>query len=401
MATPVRLQQVRAPSAGESLPPRHRLRRSFGLTATFLCGCVLLLALVRNDAALLNIGGFDQLKVYGSLWESGRAASAGLNPYAAYPLTWNYTLHGVDMVDLNLNPPALLPFFAAAAHFDPLQGARVWTFASLGMFCAAAGVLFWHLRDHLQMSQIVWVLCAPALVDSLFLAQIYSLLFVLAAIAWLALKQDRRWVAALALGLLVTMKPNFALWPILLLFRPDTRRSAIVALCVAATLSVIPVLLYGGEVYRFWLEAVRGNPHWSIPTDISVVGYLSRMHAPVAGYLGSALLLALAFRTATRRACDLVALSGLGICASMLCSPLAWFHYSLVLAPVLVECPWRRWANLPPLLLMFPLSLVLASVQGSRVLLALGGTPYFLAVVLLFVSFAGFRATRSLAPRCA
>ena len=158
---------------------------------------------------------------------------------------------------------------------------------------------------------------------------------------------------------------------------------------MAATLSAMPVFLYGGGVYRSWLEAVRSNPHWSIPTDISAIGYFSRMHTPVVGFIASALLLGIALRSASRRHSDLTALSGLGICASILCSPLAWFHYSLVLAPVLVECPWRRWTNLPPLLLIFPLSLVLASMQGSRLLLALGGTPYFLAIVLAFFAFAG------------
>ena len=83
-----------------------------GSLLTFVCGAFVLFlicvpVLQRNLSAL----------VAGLYWESGSAAARGANPFAPFPNEPTAHMMAMgeqyDVLDLNLNPPCVLPVFQA------------------------------------------------------------------------------------------------------------------------------------------------------------------------------------------------------------------------------------------------------------------------------------------------
>ena len=85
-----------------------RTRQLFALAIAFSALAMLSHIAIRNIT--------DGWSIFGSYWASGNEANHGLNPYAVYPVTHVSHSHGQPtLIDLNLNPPALIP---------PMQVAR-------------------------------------------------------------------------------------------------------------------------------------------------------------------------------------------------------------------------------------------------------------------------------------
>ncbi|HTV16811.1 MAG TPA: glycosyltransferase family 87 protein [Acidobacteriaceae bacterium] len=291
-------------------------------------------------------------KVLGSFWASGWAAAHGLNPYAVYPLTWTFQLNGHPgtVVDLNLSPPALLPFFEAFASVSVDATVRIWTFLSALLMIGAAAMLVGANRAHVQHRQILWFLLARAVFNTLWLGQDYALMIVLAVAGWALLERNRDLSAGIALGVLVAAKPNYALWPLLLVFCGRWKASAVAA-GVAAALCALPLALYGPEIYREWVRAVASDPHWFFPNEVSIIGFATRAgHARVGEVLAAALLAAAIVVVAWKRP-SLRVTSGVALSVGMLASPLAWYQYAMLMAGPLFARKWN-WALTVVLLIL-------------------------------------------------
>ena len=278
----------------------------------------------------------------GTFWASGDAARKDLNPYGLYPFTFRphaFFKDGPTVYDPNLNPPALLPLFSFIARFPLPRVAQDWRILSALMVLVTTAGLIWRYR--IERKQVWWLLTGGAVISTFSLQQSYSLLFGMAALAWCLLDSDREIEAGICLGVICAIKPNFLLWPVALALA-GRRKSLPATLIVFAVLSVIPIIAYGSAVYSEWLRAASVDSHSIFPSDVSLIGNATRWGARAVGYALSGMLLVITCILAKLGRSTLREVSGFAICAAILCSPLAWMHYVLILAPLLVSQVWTR-----------------------------------------------------------
>jgi hypothetical protein len=281
---------------------------------------------------------------FGTFWASGAAAARGANPYAAYPETfladWRNFHGAAASAELNLNPPCTLPLLQMLARAPMRRFAARWTVAAFFLMLAGVALLLWD-RPQMQHRQVLWLMLNIMVFDSIVGAENYCELFLLATLGIVLARRGRGWLAAVAIGLLVALKPTVIFWPLLLLIGGHARlawRSFIITVFV----SLAPLLIYGPRVYIQWLGALRGDPHWIVPLDIALIPFFRRLGLEplgVAAALALFLFLAVFVR---RRSLDVVPVSIFGLCSMILCAPLAWTDYVLMLAPAFVM---RRWGH--------------------------------------------------------
>lgn len=361
-----------------NLLPALTHKRLFQLCVAFSLFVTLALAVSFTP------GEKDEFRVFGSYWASGQAASQGLNPYAVYPLTW---ITPFDIVDLNLNPPTVLPLLELVAKLEPTAAAFWWTICGSILFIAAVYVLVINCGYAGQRRQLGWIFIAPAFFDVLFLGQIYCFLFVLAVGAWMLLERKREVAAGILIGIFVAAKPNFGVWLLFLLLAGHWR-VAISGGIAGLALVGISASLYGIDVYSQWLTAIRADSHAAqVYTEVSIHGYMTRLGLPVVGTFISAALLIGSAWWVWRQRFNVLEASKLALVVAILASPLAWFHYTLFLVPALVQQRWNQALSAAALLLLIPVSIPIKAMLGPQWLAPIGGGIYFTAVCLIFAAF--------------
>ncbi len=376
------------------LPNTHR--------ALFVVCTLLAVVEALSVARSMDAGIPNSLRVYGSFWTSGWAATRGLNPYASYAATWVYHRNGLHIVDLNLNPPLLLPLFQLFASVDIVLGARCLVATSTIAFVVTAASLLRSTPAGTTGLKILWLFMAPAFQDTLGLGQIYVLLFCLSATAWLCLMRGRATAAGMAIGCLVALKPTFLIWPVFL-FLGGHRRLAVVAAVTTSGLTLLSVAIYGPGVAVEWLAALAADHHSVIPTDASLQGYWLRLDIPRLGSVLAALLVLGCGVLVGRRRPDALDASGLAIAVTILAAPLSWFHYTLLLIPALLARPWGRTLHAAALLLCIPVSVPLLALIYHGWGSATFGGIYMTGVLLILAEFVrrptgAVAATRSDSP---
>src|SRR5215469_2078079 len=296
--------------------------------------------------SLLDAGG-RPYRVVGSFWASGWAATHHLDPYGFYPLTWHFHLYGGDrgplIYDVNLNPPCMLPLFQLFGRLGLRQMVAGWTIFSVLAIVAGAALVLWGLRGRMQKRQVLWLLLSQAGLMTLWFGQNYSALFLLTCVVWYLLRVGRMDAAAVCIGVMVAMKPNLGFWPVML-WIAGYRRPAILSGATAAALSVLPVVLYGPSIYGQWLHAHSLVSHYLFAADVSLAGFCTRIGSRAAGeVLAVVVALALLIFVYRRRPSQ-VDVGGIAICAGLLCSPLAWMEYTLIVVPLFAGS--RKWGRL-------------------------------------------------------
>lgn len=326
--------------------------------------------------------------IFDTFWASGAALLHGMNPYAAYPLTIQSHLQmpGAPQIagDINLNPPFMLPLFQVLAHLTLPQFTVVWTAGSFLLLMFTVSLLLVH-NPMMQTRQMLWLLLASPMTDTLLSGQIYFVLLLLAALAWIWLDDGRELPAAVMIGLLVALRPTLLFCPAFL-FLAGQRRLALRSLAVTLTVSVVPILLYGPGIYREWLAALSHDPHWVFTANIAIPALFRRLGLYPVG-------IALAFATAValavfvrRKKPDANTAIGIGYCAGILCAPLAWSAYAILLAPGFVSRRWNIPSHIAAVLLMVP-SAVTALMSGSRIGMVFGTGFSVVAVSIILAAF--------------
>ena len=327
--------------------------------------------------------------VVGTFWASGVAVRHGLNPHAEYPQTWRphaFTKDGPVILDVNLNPPALLPLFSFISRFRLFDIARTWECLSTLLVLGVTGLMVWRYRP--APNQVWWLLTGGALIGTFTLQQIYTLLFVLAVGAYWLLEEEHDLAAGIFLGVLCAAKPNFGLWPVVLALT-GRRKPLLSASAVFAILSMIPALLYGVGVYGEWIRALGVDTHSIFPSDVTFTGNAARLGARPLGIILSIAVLSLTCFAVSVGKPRLRDASGMAICAAILCSPLAWMHYLLVLVPVLLSRRWTRKELVAAWLLWInPVFLEPDNPGVSHWNLAVRGLVYLVPFLILFADFA-------------
>ena len=323
---------------------------------------------------------------FGAFVASGRAAAEGLDPYGIYPLTPHVVLPGFESWNPNLNPPISALLFQLFDLAEPQASLRVWLWISVACYLATVVLLVRRYGQGIEGLLIaVWAFGLAGFWDTLFLGQIYLPLLLMAVGAWLLLERQELLWSGILIGLVVAMKPNFLVWPVLL-FLSGHRRPALVSLAVAAAVSLIPAVVLGPGVYRQWLSLVASDGERAFfLTNASLSGLAARAGIPAAGTaLGAALLLGLAAWSFRRRPAVMAA-SSAALVASVLASPLGWIHYTLFLLPVLLHHWDRRAMWVVGGLLVVPVPFVIDQfAAGSGAQLTIGSV-YGWAVLLCMV----------------
>ncbi|MDH3229773.1 MAG: DUF2029 domain-containing protein [Alphaproteobacteria bacterium] len=281
------------------------------------------------------------LNDFGSFWASGAAALEGRNPYGVYPETFH--IEGTDIVHPNLNPPASLLLFAPLSLMDPHLTMKLIWWSGLLAYLAIVVAAARGVSDSSAVLPVsMWALALPAFWDSLRLGQIYVLLLFVVACAWFLLRRQRLAAAGILIGIFVALKPIFVLWPLMLFVTGHLRASAWAGLAFAAV-SLMPLLVFGPDVYGQWLDLVlseAGNRKAAFPNaTVMAIGY--RAGSPVIGMLLPALVLVWAALRIRQEHLSLAEASAIGIALGIAISPVAWFHYLLFLLPAMLS---RRWS---------------------------------------------------------
>jgi hypothetical protein len=319
---------------------------------------------------------------FGSFVASGRAASEGLNPYGVYPLTLHVQLPGFESWNPNLNPPVSALLFQLFDVADPHVVIWVWRWISVAFYAATVLLLAQRFRSFEVVVVALWAFALAGFWDTLFLGQIYLPLVFAGVAAWLLLERGSGIAAGILIGIVVSMKPNFLVWPALL-FLSGHRMPALTAIVTAAVISAIPLAFYGPEVYRQWFELVASDRERAFfLTNASFAGLAARAGVPLVGVILSLGLLAGLAAWAFWRRPDVTAASSLALVASLLASPLGWIHYTLFLLPVLLLHWHRPVIRLVALLLIVPVPFVIDQFTKSALIQVTIGSVYGWALVL-------------------
>ena len=326
----------------------------------------------------------DWLWDFGSFIESGRAARQGLNPYAIYPLTFHVVLPGFEAWNPNLNPPISALLFQAFSLAEPHLAFRLWWGVSIVLYAAAVLLLLMRHRDLPPAVMGLWALALAGFWDTLLLGQIYIPLVLAGVAGWLLLERGAAIWAGILIGVVVALKPNFAVWPAVLLlsghFRP-----ALAAIATVVVISAIPAVVLGFEVYRQWFELLASDAERAFfLTNVSLTGLFARIGAPLFGLALSLALLAATALWAMRARPSEIRGSAVALVVALLASPIAWIHYTLFLLPVL----FRRWdlngIRIVALLLIIPVPLIINQFGKPAWTQFTVGSVYNWAVLLCF-----------------
>jgi hypothetical protein len=360
------------------------LRPEEGIEGWLIAAIALVLIVSDVARVLPNHGLWD----FGSFVASARAAREGLNPYGVYPLTMHVVLPGFDSYNPNLNPPISALLFRAFDVTDPQASLRVWWVISVACYVVTVLLLVARYRARRAVLIGLPALALAGFSDTLFLGQIYLPLVLAAVGAWLLLERGQGAFAGVLIGLVVAMKPNFLVWPVLLLLSRHYR-PAFVAFGVAALVSAVPLLAMGPEVYRQWVELVASDrDRATFLTNASLTGLAARASVSVLGLaVSAALLMALAAWALVRRT-DALRVSAFGLLASVFASPIGWIHYTLFLLPVFVRGWGSRSIRAVVLLLMVPVPFVVDQLGTSTLNQLTVGSVYGWALLLCLAALA-------------
>jgi hypothetical protein len=266
---------------------------------------------------------------------------------------------------------------------DPVAARRYWFVGTFVAYFALVGLLVCTYPSFRRPIVIAWVLALTPFVETVLEGQVYVLLALVAALAWLAL--TRKWclLAGVLIGLVVAFKPMFIVWPVLLLVAGN-RRAAVVSLVVAAGFTVAPLALYGPAVYGEWLDVIHTDSVNAQVANASLGGWLSRVGTPggLALTAGVALVIAVGVWVARRRP-SATHTSSVALTTALLASPLAWVGYGVFLLPVFARVRWRPTIVIAAALLVVPRLALQGWADQSVWVAATVGAAYSVAWLLL------------------
>src|SRR5918997_2354630 len=327
----------------------------------------------------------DSLWDFGSFVASARAAREGLNPYGVYELTLHVSFPGFEAENPNLNPPILALLFRLFDLTDPHVSFRIWW--AISVLCYGATVLL-LLRRYGRPEWWVllpWAFALAGFWDTLVLGQIYLPLVLAGSAAWLLLERgEGRW-AGLLIGVVVAMKPNFLVWPVLL-FLSGYRVPALASVATAAAISAVPLVVMGPEVYRQWFELIASDrDRAAFLTNASLAGLTARIGVTTLGLLLGIALLAASALWALRWRPTATRVSAVALVLALLASPIAWIHYTLFLLPVFFTHWHVHGMRIVALLLIVPVPFIIDQFGKPAWVQVTLGSVYNWALVLCLI----------------
>jgi hypothetical protein len=329
---------------------------------------------------------------FGSFIAAGKEAAVGKNPYTAdSPLVYRVESDDTDqsVPSPNLNPPLSILFFIPLSKLDPARAVSGWRIATAILFGAGIFTLAGFYPTSLNPVRILWALSLTGFWQILALGQIYAPLLLLAIGTYILTARGYPKLAGFALGVLVAIKPNFVFW-VLLLGAAGHLTTAITAVIVICALSILPILIFGLELYRQWLIALSNYPSIGllIAGNTSFQSLTARFGSALTGTIISVLFVVLfvggSLYFAYFRKLPVNKLNALGILGSLLISPFSWVGYTILTLPIFFSrSRWSWQYKLSAALLSFPYVLILFFFQKSLLHSVLFGWLYGWGLVLI------------------
>ena len=302
----------------------------------------------------------------------------------------------------NLNLPHVVAWLTPLALIGPRPALFVWAIASLASAIAALWIVFRELGFRATPGAAAGVLCGMLIAAPtgavLFTFQNAWLLWGPLTWAWSAARRGRWTAAAVALGIVMSVKPFLGLFvPMLIVTR---RRNAALLASAAALVCILTGLLLGPSAYLSWWRAVRSVTWAGHVFNASSFGFFDRLFtdrtdsllwylAPIARaphlivplWIVAAGLVCAAAVWTMRTGSELAAnhstsvavdrLFAITTSTALLVTPLAWIYYEFFLvAPFLALAANPSWW---------------AAVRGRRALLWVGVVSLILTPGLLAI----------------
>jgi hypothetical protein len=340
-----------------------------------------------------------ELRDLGTFLRSAQVAQSGRDPYGEDAMDF-YFMGTHRMYTPNANPPISVLLFEPLTRIDPTTVFRALYVGSLALYVWIVASLFSWYREQATPLRIAWAAAFAPLWATISFGQIYVPLAAATVWAYYCLRRGHPLVAGVLIGLVVAIKPNFGLWPVLLLLAGYTR-PALAAGVTAAGLSVIPLIAFGPWVYRSWLQvAGSGEFVWiGSPLNASLPGLADRFGVAGVGIVAGGVVLAVLCVMAWRIRMDRETVSDLAVVGSLLAAPIGWASYFLLLLPALIRRPWAGVAlGSAAAICLIPMEPLwrLAGFSGSETVLRVAGSVHNIALILIAGAFVGgvFRGER-------
>ncbi len=355
-------------------------------TANILLDIILLIIIGIN---LLWVFRMDGLRDFGSFIAAGQAANSGQNPYQSDgPNTFIVTFAPLNLKvpSYNLNPPISVVFFQFLAKFNPLFTYRLWQ--GFSILCYSLLVLIFRkcYRNALSVHKMLWAFSLAGFWHTIELGQIYLPFLLLYGIALILLDKDKSdWIAGILLGVCIAIKPNFILLAIFLIVIKRYRAS-IVALCSAALISIIPIMIYGMGIYRQWREAVSLYNGYAIPGNNSLMGLLLRFGKENTTPIFIIFIVLFGLYIVWKNQYGVFTTGTIAMIITLLISPVAWPGYMTFLLPILLKNKWDLITTIASGLLIIPVTVIYANYHVSTFHLVLLGWLYGWSMLLILIA---------------
>lgn len=281
----------------------------------------------------------------------------------------------------NLNPPIAIYGFVPFARLPVSEGYWIWVGISTAFCLAALAVLWCQFSNKRGLLMLLWTFALPGFWQTLQLGQVYMPLIFCAALGFVLIARNERLIlAGLMIGVLIAVKPNFAIWPLFLWFAGG-RKTTLSAIGTAALLSLMPLVVSGPHIYQDYARTLAHvgtdgtNGNSSLAALFARYG-LPDLHLEIAfAILGPTTLLLWRTRASTIEA-SIVALP-----AILLISPVAWAGYIPFMLPVMFGRRWRRPEYIAAGLMVVPLYLALDPALATT-----WGAAYSAALLIVLLA---------------
>jgi len=299
---------------------------------------------------------------------------------------------GTDLYDtpsrlINLNPPLVSVLLTPLTGIPMLTAYRLMVALTVAMVLGAVLVVAHELRlgGRVRAAVIGAVLVSSPLHSTLVLGQIYGVLLVGLVAGWIAERRGRPVLSAVLYGVTVALKPSLA--PILLLPLALRRWGSLWAgIGAAAGATLVGVLAAGPASGQRWLSIVLHARVFDYIDNASLPGLAVRFGLPSAsGVLVAVVVLAgtLAWIARHRDRVDPAGTAPWAVlAAALLCSPITWHNYLLLLLPgILVLLRTGRWHAPAALLALQAVPVSWSTLWDSGTTLAEFGQSLYFAIL--------------------
>lgn len=335
-------------------------------------------------SALLTIGHFPQEMDFGSFLAAGQESLAQENPY---DIKNNLVFTVYSTPSPNLNPPISVAFFRLLAKInaDSISLAAAWKIISIFWYAAIVIHLFKTNPSFFNAKKVLWVFALTGFWQTIEVGQIYMPLVGVAILAWDNLKKDKTVAAGILIGILISIKPQFAIWALLLFFA-NQRTAAMYSALTFTIVSLIPLPTFGVKIYTQWLEAIIKYHGILLPGNISLQSFFAHLNISSIGTILSAALLIFILAYVTIKKSNVMQTSAIALTSTLLIAPYSWVGYTLFLLPLFFSqqnWSWRKKTAAG--LLTLPFLIVLIFFSEAKIFFILFGWAYGWAVLLLLL----------------